>query len=237
MLSVFFHLGLLPSVLILLYGSQQPMRHLLWLGILHMLILYAVGRKLPVPQDNLAVPTLHKAGFLHTLMGLGAAVMAVAQAWGKPAGMASSAGLVLVPLASALVPHILGVWFGHTIEIKRLKVAASLEDLHTKVAEKAQAALKVIDQTQEQMKRFNTALDEMITGCAETARRVQQALEQLNTTTKNTAHSAEKMQKAVAEVTEVSGQLLTVHQQVVKLLGSPLLNGSRKGEKYEPTRR
>ena len=227
MLSISFHLGLIPCVLILSYGSPKPMQHLLWMGVLHMGVLYFVGRKLPVPQDNLAVQTLHRAGFLHTLMGLGAAVMAVAQAWANPNGMAGSASQVLVPLASALVPHILGVWFGHTIEIKHTD--ATLEDLHRKVAQQSEAAIKVINQTQEQVGQLNKALIEMITVGTATTREVREALEQLNSTSEKTAQSAVKMQKAIKEVSDVSSQLISVHRQVVKLLGSPLLNGSRKG--------
>jgi len=206
------------------------MRHLLWLGAMHIFFLFIVGYRLPVPQDNLAVQTLHKAGFLHTLMGLGAAVVAVAQAWGKTTGTVTTAAPVLIPMATALIPHILGVWFGHSIEMKH-SGGASMEDLRRKTEETMQATMRLLNDLQEKVKRFNTTMDGAINGCAGATRRVEHALENLTNATQKTSRSAEEMRKSIMEVTEVSSQLITVHRQVVSLLSSPLFRMNGKGER------
>jgi soluble cytochrome b562 len=182
------------------------MKHLLWVGIPHMVLLYLVGRSLPVTE--IAVQTLHKAGFLHTLIGLGAAVTAVAQEWGK----SGQAGLILAPIGAALVPHILGVWFGHQIEMKNsdFDADALLEELRKQSEKRVKETLELLNQVQTGFKNLATSLDGAFRECANDAEKITAASNTAVVGIKSASNAAVAGIKVtsgatVGEITTVSG--------------------------------
>jgi hypothetical protein len=230
--AAMFHLGLLPSVWVLVRADEQLLGYLLPFGMSHVAGLWIVGRSFTIPLDRMAVQTLHKTGFLHTLLGLGAAVMTAAGAASTHAGVAA----LVAPLGAALLPHVTGVWLGHAIEMKRARVEAVAEDVGPKIDESAAAALRLLDQLQGQIKRFCGSVDECATACAETARRVADALGDLRTTARSNADAAGQFQLAVTALLEavhplsgVTDQTRIVLEQTIELLRTDLLKADRLG--------
>ena len=229
-----FHLGLMTPVIILLLRHQGAVKHLLWGGIPHMVLLYLVGRSLPVTE--IAVQTLHKAGFLHTLIGLGAAVTAVAQEWGK----SGQAGLILAPIGAALVPHILGVWFGHQIEMKNsdFDADALLEELRKQSEKRVKETLELLNQVQTGFKNLATSLDGAFRECANDAEKItaasntavvgiksasNTAKEGIVSALKEISDNAKGTKEVTEEISKVANQLKVVEQQIIELLKTSLI--------------
>ena len=121
-----FHVGLLLPVGVLLHGDLRWMLYLLPIGIAHILLLFGAAAPTGPAQRVNAVQTLHKAGFLHTLIGLGGSMLVVGRAAsGHVEPGASVLALALSPMGTAVVPHILGVWLGHADRAAGLRVRAS----------------------------------------------------------------------------------------------------------------
>jgi len=66
-----FFIGLGLVALSLIFQIQFLMSSLLYIGAVHVIGLAFLGSRLAPPYIPLAIDTLHKAGFLHTLFALG----------------------------------------------------------------------------------------------------------------------------------------------------------------------
>jgi hypothetical protein len=90
------------------------------------------------------VEGLHKAGFLHTLMALAAALVVSAHLL-RPGNKAADLSQVLLPMGAALIPHVLGVWFGHLLSSRYFQADPALEEnAFKKLTDDADAARGVI---------------------------------------------------------------------------------------------
>src|SRR5882724_4275792 len=49
---------------------------------------------------------------------------------------------------TALLPHVLGVWLGHSIEMKNFRVDSGTEDLRKRAAEAAEASYRIFNDIQ-----------------------------------------------------------------------------------------
>lgn len=222
-----FHAGLAVSVALVLRGDPLTMRYLFWIGSVHVLALFLLGFRLPAPRDRLVVQTLHKAGFLHTLMGLAAAVVAVATSAGSADDAASATGLVLAPMGAALVPHIMGVWLGHWVEVRNATVDIPFEDLKKRLADLSENSFTLLDELEMRLKRLNGELGTLAGECAMASRRTGEAMNDLQTTASATAHSAKNFNDSVGEVAKTTGQIAIVHQQLIELMRSPIFHPVR----------
>lgn len=104
-----FFVGLTPGVYVLLYQAEDLMPYLLYGGTAHVVILAVLGFKLEANYAPLAAEVLHKAGFLHTLFALGAAVIVSGHVIGSASFTLESLRLILAPMGAALVPHAVGL--------------------------------------------------------------------------------------------------------------------------------
>jgi hypothetical protein len=139
-----FNVGLAIAILILLSKDLSAISGLLYVGAVHMVILAIVARK---SNPNLMpglVEGLHKAGFLHTLMALAGALIVTAHLLG-PGYKGGDLGQVLLPMGAALIPHVLGVWFGQILGSGHFEGLPALEEsVFKKLCEDADAARDVI---------------------------------------------------------------------------------------------
>jgi len=225
-LAVAFHAGLVPSVAILLSGSSSWIRFLLPAGIVHVLLLWALGRRLKVPFDRHAIASLHKAGFLHTLLGLGGAVVVLAGRVGDSGPNGEQVTLALAPIGAALVPHILGVWLGHVMDLKR---GGAEPDDRRKLEETADAVLLALERVQAAASDFSGRVEGSLRAGGETARTVTEAVARLTGVMHESAEAATRLRRTVDDVTTATGQIHTVHAQLVELMHSALLAKRREG--------
>ena len=222
-----FHAGLAVSVALIVRGDPLAMRHLFWVGSVHVLALFALGFRLSAPRDRLVVQTLHKTGFLHTLMGLAAAVVAVAASSSGNNDASHTTGLVLAPMGAALVPHIMGVWLGHWVEVRHATVDMPLEDLKKRLAELSENTFTLMDEMERRLKRLNAELGALAGECAAASRRTGEAMNDLQSTATSTAHRAKEFNESVGEVAKATGQIAVVHQQLIELMRAPIFHSGR----------
>lgn len=228
LITLLFHLGLLPSALLLARGDVEAMRHLLPLGLTHMVLLFAAGCRVRPPGTAAVVQTLHKAGFLHTLLGLGAAILAVARASTDLATGPVSIMTALAPMGTAILPHALGVWLGHAIDMRRGPDEMT-EDAMQKLAREADASLKVLETAHARLdgltpglERLGGRLTDMLAKCTEASKRVEAALVELERRSAGAADAAENFEGSIARVADVNNQIAVVHRQLIELLESTL---------------
>lgn len=114
-----FFAGLVPSVVILVLNLEALMSALLYAGTLQIALLTVLAFRLERFYVPLAIDTLHKAGFLHSLFAVGAAVVVSGAIIARGAFGAESLSLVLLPMGAALVPHAIGLTAGHALQMRR----------------------------------------------------------------------------------------------------------------------
>ena len=209
-----FNLGLGLAALILLSQNQELIQYLLYVGITHMLVIGAIAWKSPAPLAPAMVEGLHKAGFLHTLMALAAALIVSAQLFASQNFAASSLGRVLLPMGAALIPHVLGVWSGQVVGSRYFEAAPAIEEsIFKKLAEDAEAAR---DGIRALFKEREQSLREQIASL-QLQKRLLDEMYERNTKTfeqafANLRHMAETAQRASLEI----GSSLTVLGMTVK---------------------
>lgn len=223
-----FHLGLAAPVLLLVWGRNEGFQFLLWVGMIHILVLYGLGSRLPIPRDDLAVKTLQTAGFLHTLVGLGAAVITVAQSWARAIDGVGTTAALLAPLGTAIVPHIMGVWLAHTIEAKNYRVGTPLEDLRKRLDDLTVETFRILDLLQVPLKNLKQAVVQIAGDCTEVSATTREALRDLEATTASITSTARELQPALDKIVAINAQLTVIHQQLIELLRS-LLSPDRVG--------
>jgi hypothetical protein len=82
----------------------------------HILALGAASAR-ATDQPAVAASSLYTAGFLHTLIALGVSIALAGALLARTEELTmASLGLILVPMGTAVLPHALGVWMGHSIE-------------------------------------------------------------------------------------------------------------------------
>ena len=228
-LAFTFHLGLLPAPVVLLGGRVDQLPFLLPVGISHILLLWAIGRRLPVPLDRVAIQTLHKAGFLHTLLGLAAATMTLAGAWGAGDPAGAPAAAILAPPGPARIPHILGVWLGHAIEMSHSASHLTIEDLGRKLREAGESTLKLLVETQERVRTLSATLEDITRGCADMTHLVGKSLSDLRSTATSTVAAANEFNRSISDTARATGQIAIVNKQLIELLDSALLRRDGAG--------
>jgi hypothetical protein len=224
-LNIVFSGGLLVSVAVLLNGDAAALERLLPLGIVHVSVLAAVGWKTRVPHDQHVVTTLHRAGFLHTLIGLGAAVMSVARLAGQSGALVADTGLALAPLGAALVPHVLGVWLAHIFEMSRM-TPATPATVDRKLTESVEAVLKSLDRVQAAAAVFGDRVGAATRAGLDSAVATADALRALSTVSRDTESAAVALKRAVDDVAKTTTQIHLVHAQLVELVRAELLRRS-----------
>jgi hypothetical protein len=191
------------------------------LGIVHVFAIWIVARRLDAAFDQAVVDTLHKAGFLHTLLGLGAAIAVLGAT--PDTGAAVSQASLVGPLGTAVVPHVLGVWLGHVIELRHSLVDSSREGLDKKIAESGEAAWRFLNDAERHARKLSQSLESTATQCADSASRVKTALGDLGDTARRSTQAARDFEVAVKDVSTATDHLVSVHRQLVDLLNSGLL--------------
>jgi hypothetical protein len=225
-LALAFHTGLLPGVLILWYGDSAMFRFLLPVGVLHVCVLWTIGRRLKIPLDRQAVSSLHRAGFLHTLLGLGAAVMAVAHAWEQGQIIVAPVTSALSPMGAALIPHVLGVWLGHTIDLKSF--GGDDSDVGRKIEESAHSVLCALARVQAAANDFSTHVEAATRSSTDAARRVVETVGTLRAVTHDSAEAAADFRRLIEDIAKTTGQIHIVHKQIVDVVHSCLVRLERE---------
>jgi hypothetical protein len=226
---VVFHAGLIIAVALVIRGDPRVMRYLFWLGSAHVVVLFSLGFRLEAPRDRLVVQTLHKTGFLHTLMGLAAAVMVLASSSSGSGAGNLNVSLMAAPMGAALVPHILGLWLGHWIELRNARVDEPIVDLERRLTGLSENTFTLLDKVQGNLKRLNTALDGMAHQCAIASSRTKDALESLRTTASATALSATDLNNSISEIAKAIAQIGVVFRQVIELTSAAIFRSASKG--------
>ena len=191
-----------------------------------MVLLLVVALRLPSSAGHLVVRSLQTAGFLHTLMGLGAGVVAVARNWG--AADAHVIGPLLAPLGSALAPHIMGVWGAHAIEICNGGFDGPT-DGGVGLGAMADDAVRFVRVLHDRLKNLSDLLTALTSECTTALRRSAEAAKDLEGATRAAAENARTFQKCVTDVIAGTRQITVVHQQIVDLLRSRLLRWDDPG--------
>jgi hypothetical protein len=223
-LAIVFNSGLLPSGVLLLRGHSADLWLMLPLGIVHVCAIWIVARRLDKSLDQAVIDTLHKAGFLHTLLGLGAAIVVLGTAPGTGASVAQAS--LVAPLGTAVIPHVLGVWLGHVIELRHSFVDSSPEGIEKHIAESGEAAWRFLNDAERHARKLSQSLESTATQCADSASRVKTALGDLGDTARRSTQAARDFEAAVKDVSTATDHLVTVHRQLVDLLNSALLKRS-----------
>ena len=145
--NMVFNVGLGIAAAILLSRNTGLIQFLLYIGITHLLILISIAWKSQGLLAPAMVEGLHKAGFLHTLMALAAALVVSARLFGAVKFTPADLSQVLLPMGAALVPHVLGVWGGQLVGSRYFEAAPAIEEsIFKKLAEDADAAREGIRQ-------------------------------------------------------------------------------------------
>lgn len=217
---VIFFSGLLPSILILLF-AHSLMPWLLSIGIAHIVGLFVVAFRLSSRALPLAIDTLHKAGFLHTLLALGAAVIISGNLIRGGNFDSASLSQVLLPMGAALIPHILGLMGGQGLQMRSVapeqeetKQLRELRDLHKKrkevleqiigitaverdlqsdICDKLRAQKLTVEQTSTVLLSFQTALQTLLTDTRNALAAVKTATTELTAELTATRNEAEKV--------------------------------------------
>lgn len=227
-LSLIFSAGLLASVSILIAGDASGLRSLLPLGVVHVLLLAAIGSRVKVPADRHVVSTLHRAGFLHTLIGLGGAVIAVAGEWRDAEAAMSRTATALAPIGAALVPHVLGVWLAHLVEIRRSSADGSEDDAERKLGESVDVVLAALDRVQSAATEFGSRVDSAVRSSADGARRVADAMRALGDIARDSSESAKVFRRSIDDLAVATEQIHLVHGQILELVQSELVRRGRE---------
>jgi hypothetical protein len=128
-----FHFGFAAGVLLLgiaaagmlmpsLRDMVRPTNLLAYDGmvVVHVLILYFLGKRVVAADSSEAANWLYTAGFMHTLLALGLAVINAGYLLiGTQAITNASLGIIVAPMGAAVIPHFMGVWAGMTLESGR----------------------------------------------------------------------------------------------------------------------
>ena len=125
--NVVFAIGVGIAALILFSQDVDAIQLLFPLGTLHVLILAILAWHSNPKLTAGLVEGLHKAGFLHTLMALAAALVVSAQIL-RPGNKAADLSQILLPMGAALIPHVLGVCFGHFLNSRHSEAQPALEE-------------------------------------------------------------------------------------------------------------
>jgi hypothetical protein len=142
--NVVFAIGLAIAALILFSQDVDAIQLLFPLGTLHVLILAILAWGSNPKLTAGLVEGLHKAGFLHTLMALAAALVVSAH-FLRPGNKTADLSQVLLPMGAALIPHVLGVWLGHHLSSRQFEADPALEEnVFKKLTDDADAARDVI---------------------------------------------------------------------------------------------
>jgi hypothetical protein len=130
-LRAVFHLGIAAGFVVLLsmaalfqtgtIAQISPVQLLVYDfgAVLHIALLGILARRIP-EADRAAVPNLfYTAGFLHTLIALGIAIVLAGALLSRNQSDGFSTtdlARVITPMGAAVVPHALGVWIGSIFE-------------------------------------------------------------------------------------------------------------------------
>ena len=142
--KIIFGVGLAVPFLAVLFRAYDFFGYTLWWALGHISLLILLCSRLNPNLSQLAVDTLHKAGFLQTLISLAAAVSQLSRLSEQNA-IAASFQSVLAPMAASLLPHVMGVAAGHFISTRYFQVGATIEEsIFSRLLEDAEAARDVI---------------------------------------------------------------------------------------------
>ena len=142
--NIVFAIGLGTAALILLSQDVDAIQFLFPLGAFHVTVLGILAWRSNPKHTQSLVEGLHKAGFLHTLMALAAALVVSAHLLG-PGSKSADLSQVLLPMGAALIPHVLGVWSGHLLGSRHFETQPGLEEsVFKKLTDDADAARDVI---------------------------------------------------------------------------------------------
>jgi hypothetical protein len=191
-----------------------------------MVLLLVVALRLPSSAGQLVVRSLQTAGFLHTLMGLSAGVVAVARNWG--AADAHAIGPLLAPLGSALAPHIMGVWGAHAIETRNGGFDEPT-DGGVRLGAIADDSVRLVRVLHDRLKALSELLLGLTSECSAALRRTADVAKDLEGATRSAIDNARQFQKCINDVSAGTRQITVVHQQIVDLLRSRLLRWDDPG--------
>jgi hypothetical protein len=162
-----FHIGFAAGVLLVglaaagLYTPSlrqviRPSNLLVYDGLVlgHVLSLYIIGRRVAAADVPEAANWLYTAGFMHTLLALGLAVINGGYLLvGAEAITNASLGMIVAPMGAAVIPHFVGVWSGMTLESGRMAHADDLSFLQ-KLASDADIAKLRLQQLYDQREQL-----------------------------------------------------------------------------------
>ena len=221
-----FHAGLALSVVLLVAGRAAQMQWLLAVGVVHVLGLFAIGRRLRAPSDSLVIDTLRTTGFLHTLIGLASAVATLAGETSQGDGLQGA--VVFAPLGEAMLPHFFGVWFGHQIRMANSRADVSIEDMTARLVEVGELTLRLLGDSTRRLGDLNREIGSLAGECEKVVLKTGRALNSLPDTARSTADRAKDLQTSVDEVAKATAQIATVHEQLIGLMNAQLSRSARK---------
>ena len=152
--KAWFFVTLLPGAAILLFQLNHFVHYLLYLGTAQVLVLGILGTRLPLGYMPMAIETLHKAGFLHTLFAMGAALVVSGDI--ISAGIYSPEALskILMTMGAAILPHAIAVMVSQGFQMQHFhpdgERMEAMEGLTTLYEQRKRVLQQVIEALQEE---------------------------------------------------------------------------------------
>lgn len=214
-----FYAGLCPPAAILFFQSQQLMPLLLYIGVFQIGLLALLSIRLEAHAVPLAIDTLHKAGFLHTLFAVGGAVVLSGQILASSTFTAESMSRLLLPMGAALLPHALGVMAGHALQMRPSSLggedateAEALLDLRRQREQLLKQTVHTLREEQKLLREVHTELEKQpgllravsksLTGFADPIRETLTAVEGVVSTLKRNMADLNREMESIKEAAQ-----------------------------------